>query len=160
MNSTMLVQARHVWSALFRAGVPVKSERWVSWADTCISESADAPPAWLCSLALASTPEAASVAVSGGLGLEGATDATLDSQALVIGFVVGRHLAGQVTTEEMWAKLAEVADVAEFLDSGKWRQYAATVEASSPLSSPLQCLTPMACFAHEQAAALLQAPGA
>jgi hypothetical protein len=158
MNST-LAQARLVWSALLLSGVPLGVERWTSWADANILASDIAPPEWLSSLAVAQTREAALAATSAGLGLEAAGNESLDPQTLVIGFVVGRHVAGELNTKEMWSKLAEVADIAEFLDSGKWRPYT-DPSANGLAPSPLHYLIPVATFANEQAALLFQPSGA
>lgn len=156
MNSTSLAKSRQVWHSLLIAGVSVEAAQWITWADACILECHDAPPAWLCSLALAGTRQAAAIAVSEGVGLDEYPDALFDCTSLVIGFVVSRKLTGQLTSEEMWGKLAEVSDIAEFLDSGAWRQYVTTTHAISPTSSPLQCLLPVAQFAIEQGSILLQ----
>ena len=156
MNSKSLAKSRQIWHALLIADVSVEAAQWITWADASILEYHEAPPDWLCSLALASTRKAATIAVSEGVGLDEYPDALFDCTSLVIGFVVSRVLTGQLTSAEMWEKLAEVADVAEFLDSGAWRQYAMTTNAISPTASPFQCLLPVAQFAIEQASILLR----
>lgn len=157
MSPSPLAQARHVWHALFLAGVRIEADRWVAWADARIASGADAPADWLCLLSQAQVPEAAHAAVSEGIGLEDATEALICRQSLVIGLVVGRHLAGEITSEDMWVKLNEV-DVAEFLDSGKWRQYATSIGECDAPPTPLHCLLPVARFARAQAFAILQWP--
>jgi hypothetical protein len=154
-----LAQARLVWRALLLAEAPLEVERWTSWAEATILKGETAPPDWLSSLAVAYTREAALAAVSSGIGLEVGGSESLDPQSLVIGFVVGRHVAGELSAKEMWAKLAQVADVAEFLDSGKWRPYAGPAVGGQVLS-PLLSLLPVAHFANAQATLFLQTPGA
>jgi hypothetical protein len=156
MNEKSLAKYRQIWYSLLIADVSVEAAQWITWADACILECHDAPPDWLCSLALASTRQAATIAVSAPIDLNESPDALFDSDSLMIGFVVSRKLSGQLTSEEMWRKLAEVSDIAEFLDSGAWRQFVTSTHAISPTSSPLQCLLPVAQFAIEQGSMVLQ----
>jgi hypothetical protein len=159
MKPLLLVEARQVWRAALRAGVKVTAAQWQAWADArLIREQAPAP--WLLALSLAHSSGSALEAVECDIGLEAAC--WLDPEALVIGFVIERYLNGEVSLEAMWAHLGEVADVAEFMDSGKWKRYAAEGSISEWLHvpEPVRCLMPVASFARENLSSLLSSSAA
>ncbi|WP_374673693.1 hypothetical protein [Ideonella sp.] len=109
-------------------------------------------------LSTASSSVEALAAVEQDVGLE--VEHWLDPEALLIGFVVGRHLRGELSTDAMWAKLDQVADVAEFLDSGKWKKYSAQVKAQGePFESgAMRNLSLVASFANAKLSLLLCSP--
>jgi hypothetical protein len=154
MKPLPLPQARQVWQALFRAGVNLSEAQWQAWADAQLLDE-QTPPSWLLALSTAQSRGAALAAVEHDIGLE--SECTLDAEALVIGLVVERHLRGELSLDGMWGNLREVADIAEFLDSGKWKGYGSEAvvrgEQSDPLS--IRLLTPVASFASEKLSSLL-----
>jgi len=160
MTFTSISEARWVWLALLRSGVPCEPAQWTAWSEARLFATERAPE-WLCDFGSAATRDEALHAVSAGIGQE--TPPEIDEQGLVIGFVVGRHLSGELTFEAMWEKLTALTDIAEFLDAEKWKQYS-TLPSSQVVGPPnaehgiLVTLGPLADFANEVGSSLLAGP--
>ena len=144
-----LHEARQIWRALLLAGVEVPSAQWQEWADAQLLVEQEPVP-WLLALSTAPSTGTALAALEHDIGLE--AECSLDPAALVIGFVVERHRRGELSHESMWVRLREVADIAQFLDSGKWMRYGTEVEVQEAQadSSFIRCLTPVASYAIEK----------
>lgn len=154
MKSLPLHEARQVWRALFRAGVEVPATQWQAWSDARLPVEQE-PPSWLLALSTCQSSGSALTALEQDIGFE--AECSLDPEALAIGFVVMRQLRGELTLEGMWAKLCEVSDVAEFLDSGKWKSYESEEAAQEVPRDPpsVPCLSPVASYASEKLFLLL-----
>jgi len=155
MRLPLQSEARLVWSALLRSGSPCDESRWRGWADAQILQGRGTPPMWLIDLSVASTHHEAQRAVDTDFGLDGCS--ITDREALIIGFVAGRYFNGELPLEAMWFKLRELTDIAEFLDSGRWKLNAA-IRSGTPRASTQDmtaCLKPAASFAFQKAFSLL-----
>jgi hypothetical protein len=159
MNRLSLWEARQLWRALLQSETEIQPSQWQAWADGQLM-STQTPPFWVTALSTSGSREAALAVVEHDIGLD--AEHPLDPQALLIGLVVERHLQGRLSSEAMWAKLRQVVDVPEFIDSGKWREYSTKGEAygDSSSSSVLRLLSPIASFASAKVSSLLSAqPG-
>jgi len=157
VNHILLHEARQVWRAVLRAEAQIHVHQWQTWADSQVL-SVQEPPAWVLRLSTAGSRKTALAAVEQDIGRE--VESELDPDALLIGFVVARHLRGELSTEAMWVKLNQTADVAEFLDSGKWQRYSVEVEAQGePCESvAMRSLSQVASFANAKLSLLLSSP--
>ncbi len=120
-----LFQARQLWALLLRSGTPCEGHRWRTWADAQIRDEVAVAPSWVLLLLTAATRDQANDALGEDLGLDVAKypGQVFEGDALTIGFVFARYLDGEFSLDEMWAELRRTVDIAEFIDSGKWRRW-------------------------------------
>lgn len=124
MTEHDLFKARQIWSALFAIGVDGVPD-WAEWSYEKIGAMDYPAPTWLLDLCNASSLTEAAVAVNDSLGIELRNyDDSLDPDALALGFIYLLWLRAGTDLASLWRLLGKAVDVHQFVDSGRWRDFA------------------------------------
>lgn len=161
MTPNELFGARIIWSHLLHfdnAGLL----DWRRWAAEAILDIDFVAPFWLCELTVAQSSQAALECVREGIGgyrnLE--TD-EIDEESLLFGLSY-LWLARHKSADEAWRTMADFGDLADYVDSGRWRQYQSNREVDTTGMSPEQLTSavfrPVAAYALRTTRRVLKYP--
>lgn len=152
MTQYELFNARIIWSYLLDLD-DARLLNWQAWAEETILNIDFTAPFWLCELTAAQSVQAALDCVREGIGMDYGDFATdeIDEESLLFGLLYVRFARQEQSAYEAWRIMADFGDLAEYVDSGNWRQYqqnrGVNTSVMSPEASTSAIFRPVAAYA-------------